>query len=212
MLVGCGSLPRLETLGIVSDDNGDEGVVSLADGLRRGRLPSLRVLGLSSAQIGPQGATALASALTKRALPSLNNLNLGNNQIGDAGLAALAPALRQLPTLKSPFLYKNQITKPGPGHPASAANGKRAGGARDPDRQRQPNHRRGLCGVRRRSLQRVPAGAQDASPAGQNPASEYAQETCVKSLVDREAAPSPRTRAAPRSRPSSAAGRCRPAV
>ena len=63
MLVGCGSLPKLQLLGIVRDNNGDEGVASLADGLRRGRLPSLRVLGLSSAQIGPQGATALVAVV-----------------------------------------------------------------------------------------------------------------------------------------------------
>ena len=42
MLVGCGSLPELRVLGVVGDENGDEGVASLADGLRRGRLPSLR--------------------------------------------------------------------------------------------------------------------------------------------------------------------------
>ena len=34
MLVGCGSLPVLETLGVFGDENGDEGVASLADGLR----------------------------------------------------------------------------------------------------------------------------------------------------------------------------------
>merc|ERR1719231_1653388 len=100
MLVGCGSLPRLETLGIVRDDNGDEGVASLADGLRRGRLPSLQFLQLCNIQMGPQGATALASALTKRALPSLEELFLNDNPLGVAGLAALLPALRRLPPLK----------------------------------------------------------------------------------------------------------------
>ena len=100
MMVGCGSLPALERLGIFIDDNGDEGVASLADGLRRGRLPSLRRLSLVYAQIGPQGATALASALTKRALPSLEIFNLYGNPLGDAGLAALLPALRRLPPLK----------------------------------------------------------------------------------------------------------------
>ena len=106
MLVGCGSLPRLRELDIWNDHNGDEGVASLADGLRRGRLPSLRELCLINAQVGPR-ATALATALTKRALPSLERLQLYDNQIGDAELAALAPALRRLPTLKSLFLgYK----------------------------------------------------------------------------------------------------------
>jgi len=109
MLVGCGSLPRLEGLAIFRDDNGDEGVVSLADGLRRGRLPSLQVLSLWDAQIGPQGATALASALTKRALPSLEFLSLGGNPLGDAGLAALLPALRQLPSLKMLYLEQTNI-------------------------------------------------------------------------------------------------------
>ena len=107
MLVGCGSLPKLETLDITTD-NGDEGVVSLADGLRRGRLPSLQILGLS-AQIGPQGATALAPALTKRALPSLERLSLSSNPLGDAGLAALLPALRRLPPLKLLYLMSTQI-------------------------------------------------------------------------------------------------------
>ena len=51
MLVGCGSLPRLVRLGVIGDANGDEGVTSLADGLRRGRLPSLRSLFLANAQI-----------------------------------------------------------------------------------------------------------------------------------------------------------------
>merc|ERR1719231_812272 len=89
VLVGCGSLPRLETLGIVGDDNGDEGVVSLADGLRRGGLPSLRYLALINAQIGPQGGTALAPTLTKRALPSLKGLVLAGTSIGDEGVASL---------------------------------------------------------------------------------------------------------------------------
>ena len=110
MLVGCGSLPVLERLIIGGDANGDDGMISLADGLRRGRLPSLQALALANAQIGPQGATALAPALTKRALPSLEMLHLWSNQIGDAGLAALAPALRQLPKLKIIHLNNDQIT------------------------------------------------------------------------------------------------------
>ena len=109
MLVGCGSLPKLQLLDIITDNNGDEGVASLADGLRRGRLPSLRRLALFNAQIGPQGATALAPALTKRALPSLKSLSLHNNPLGDAGLAALLPALRQLPPLRSLRLINTNI-------------------------------------------------------------------------------------------------------
>ena len=109
MLVGCGSLPRLVSLGIINDDSGDEGVVSLADGLRRGRLPSLRNLWLANAQIGPQGATALAPALTKRALPSLEELCLYDNPLGDAGLAALLPALCRLPQLKELELIQTNI-------------------------------------------------------------------------------------------------------
>ena len=110
MLVGCGSLPRLVTLDIFDDDNGDEGVALLADGLRRGRLPSLQVLDLGSTEIGPYGATALARALTKRALPSLKILSLASNSLGDAGLAALLPVLRQLPPLKVLVLSSNNIT------------------------------------------------------------------------------------------------------
>ncbi len=109
MLVGCGSLPRLRDLGIIGDENGGEGVVSLADGLRRGRLPSLQGLALANAHIGPQGATTLAPALTKRALPSLERLALYDNPLGDAGLAALLPALRRLPPLKELHLVDTSI-------------------------------------------------------------------------------------------------------
>ena len=44
MLVGCGSLPRLERLAIYQ--HGEEGVASLVDGLSLGRLPSLLELDL----------------------------------------------------------------------------------------------------------------------------------------------------------------------
>ena len=107
-----GRRPRLAGLAIWFDANGDEGVTSLVDGLRRGRLPSLRTLALY-AQIGPQGATALASALTKRELPSLDRLNLAHNPLGDAGLAALLPALRHLPPLRLLFLTGTNITDEG---------------------------------------------------------------------------------------------------
>ena len=109
MLVGCGSLPNLVRLRISNDNNSGEGVVSLADGLSRGRLPSLQLLALTKSQIGPQGAAALAPALTKRALPSLEMLALDDNPLGDAGLAALLPGLRQLPTLKGLCLNKTNI-------------------------------------------------------------------------------------------------------
>ena len=109
-LARCGSLPMLQRLDILNDNNGDEGVALLADGLRRGKTPSLHRLGLVDAQIGPQGAIALASALTKRALPSLDYINLNSNQLGGAGLTALAPALRQLPKLRMLCLDDNEIT------------------------------------------------------------------------------------------------------
>ena len=51
-LARCGSLPMLQELGIYVNDNGDEGVTLLADGLRRGRLPSLQILRLVATQIG----------------------------------------------------------------------------------------------------------------------------------------------------------------
>ena len=80
MLVGCGSLPRLVRLTIDTDDNGDEGVASLADGLRRGRLPSLFTLGLFNTQIGPQGATALASAATFDATTAIKRRHFPQHQ------------------------------------------------------------------------------------------------------------------------------------
>ena len=110
MLFGCGSLPKLVALSIIADDNGDEGVVSLADGLRRSRMPVLIAFQLLRAEIGPQGATALASALTKRALPSLEHLSLSANPLGDAGLATLLPALRQHPKLDTVHLAGTNIS------------------------------------------------------------------------------------------------------
>ena len=106
MLLGCGSLPRLSYLSIIRV--GNESVVSLAEGLRRGGLPSLRVLDLG-AQIGSEGAHALAPALTERALPSLLSLNLGGNPLGDAGLTALLPALCRLPPLETLDLAETNI-------------------------------------------------------------------------------------------------------
>ena len=96
MLIGCKSLPMLEDLEIWGNwAHGGEGVLSLADGIRRGGLPALREIALFDSEIGPDGANVLASALTKRA--SLTVLYLNGNPLGDAGLAALLPALRQLP-------------------------------------------------------------------------------------------------------------------
>ena len=112
MLVGCGSLPRLAYLAILRDDNGDEGVVSLADGLRRGRLPSLQRLYLVDAQIGPQGATALAPTLTKRALPSLVELGLGAvGSLRPAQAQRVLPRASEVPELA------------GDGKPVAAARG-----------------------------------------------------------------------------------------
>ena len=74
-LVGCGSLPMLESLTI-------HRVVSLTAGLRRGGLPSLRRLTLNSSKIGDQAASALASALTKRAVPELQEFRLYDSEMG----------------------------------------------------------------------------------------------------------------------------------
>ena len=112
-LVGCGSLPMLRNLCIECDECGDEGVVLLAVGLRRGGLPSLGTLRFASSQIGEQAASALAAALTKRAVPALTTLHLGDNELGDLGLVALAPALRQLPTLTELKMWDNEISDRG---------------------------------------------------------------------------------------------------
>ena len=108
MLVGCGSLPKLEKLCIVGDANGDEGLVPLADGLRRGGLPALQNLLLLTG-FGPQGATTLCAAFTKRALPSLLVLALDMNPLGVAGLRNLLPGLRQLPNLLKLSLTQTNI-------------------------------------------------------------------------------------------------------
>ena len=113
MLIGCGALPRLRGLQICRNENGDEGVNSLAAGIRRGP-PSIEFLLLIHTQLAPQGASALATVLTKQALPSLQHLDLGGNlQLGDAGLAALASGLRQLPALKTLGLQRTNITDQG---------------------------------------------------------------------------------------------------
>ena len=96
-LVGCGSLPMLESLDIEGDDCGGKGVVLLAAGLRRCGLPSLCNLRLASLNIGDQAASGLAATLTIRAVPALLSIHLDDNQIGDVGMLALVPALRQLP-------------------------------------------------------------------------------------------------------------------
>ena len=107
-LVGCGSLPMLESLDIEGDDCGGKGVVLLAASLRRCGLPSLCSLCFVGSQIGDQAAAALAAALTIRAVPALLSIHLLDNQIGDVGLLALVPALRQLP-LTDLCLSGNQI-------------------------------------------------------------------------------------------------------
>ena len=85
-LVGCGSLPMLESLTVDDGPGGarfiEEGVVSLTAGLRRGGLPSLRRLSLPSSQIGDQATSALASALTKRAVPKFQELRLYDREMG----------------------------------------------------------------------------------------------------------------------------------
>jgi hypothetical protein len=106
------SLPNLQHLCIDGcRDNANEGVASLAAGLRRGALPSLQRLSLADAQIGPLGASALAPALTT--LPSLDVVRLARNPIGDDGLAPLAPALRACPKLWLLDLAQTQISDQG---------------------------------------------------------------------------------------------------
>ena len=107
-LIGCGSLPMLESLDIEGDDCGGKGVVLLAAGLRRCGLPSLCNLRFAGSQIGDQAAAALAVTLTIRAVPALLSIHLDDNQIGDVGMLALVPALRQLP-MTTLSLWGNQI-------------------------------------------------------------------------------------------------------
>ena len=108
------ALPLLEDLTVGSDDNGDEGVTSLAAGLCGGCLPSLTGLYLYEARISLQGVSALAPALTARVLPSLHTLNLSRNSIGDAELAVLAAPLRQLAGLAKLLLFVRRARAPQP--------------------------------------------------------------------------------------------------
>ena len=74
----------LETLQLVSNKLGDNGVAQLAQATH---LPRLVTLGLNYNDCGARAAAALAES---RAFPSLHALGLGDNLIGPEGAEALA--------------------------------------------------------------------------------------------------------------------------
>ena len=104
MLLGCGSLPRLETLAV--HGSSDEGVFSGS---------SIEHLNIAVDDSGDKGGVFfLAEGLCRGGgLPVLHTLNLSMNPFGDAGLAALLPALLQLPMLKLLYLAYTKITDEG---------------------------------------------------------------------------------------------------
>ena len=104
-----GVLQRLQVLYIWGNNQGDDGVESLAAGLRLGGLPSLETLVLVMLDMGPRGAAALAAALTRWTVPSLRIVNFRYNRIGDAGLKALAASFHLLPKLDQLELGDNEF-------------------------------------------------------------------------------------------------------
>ena len=118
--LGRGALPRLKFLNLYSCGIGDAGLVALAPALRR--LPGLNSLDLMSNPLGDEGVAALVASPPLAGAPppptevltKLMVLYLSSTQITDAGCAALAAALdgAALPALKTLYLQ---------GIPASAA-------------------------------------------------------------------------------------------
>ena len=105
-----GGMLRLATLDLGNNPLiGDEGVQTLARGLRGRSLPSLHELALDETGMGDKGAVALAGALCSDSLFSLKNLFLNRNKIGDAGLVALAAPLRKHSALDMLVLNDNNI-------------------------------------------------------------------------------------------------------
>eukprot|EP00964_Phaeocystis_antarctica_P079374 scaffold49442_cov59-Phaeocystis_antarctica.AAC.3 len=113
--LGRGALPRLKFLHLFHTAIGDAGLVALAPALRR--LPALETLDLMGNPFGDEGLAVLvappppppAGSLSppKGGLAKLKKLDLGNTQITDAGCAALAAALDAgaLPALEELHLY-----------------------------------------------------------------------------------------------------------
>ncbi len=110
---------QLKTLHLSSNQIGDAGAVTLADGVRARR--TLTTLHLIDNQIGDAGAVAIADSV--RANNTFTTLNLDGNQIGDAGAVALANGVRTSVTLTTLHLKSNRIGDVGA---VSLANGLRA--------------------------------------------------------------------------------------
>eukprot|EP00964_Phaeocystis_antarctica_P097044 scaffold63254_cov67-Phaeocystis_antarctica.AAC.2 len=118
--LGRGALPRLIELDLDDATIGDAGLLALAPALRR--RPALETLGLMGNPLGDEGLAALvAPPLPAGALPpptavlaKLRVLDLRYTKVTDAGCATLASALNSgvLPALKTLWLH---------GTPASAA-------------------------------------------------------------------------------------------
>lgn len=94
-----GSLPALETLGLVHCRLGDAGAGELAEALAFAgaassvhRTPGLKCLDLAFNGINADGARALARWCLP--LPALEHLRLDGNPLGDAGAMCLVEALR----------------------------------------------------------------------------------------------------------------------
>ena len=86
-----GMLPGLRTLDLRNNEAlGDEGAVSLAAVLSKGKLPKLEDLLIGTIGMGDTGAAALARALG--GAPALKLLLVGGNQFGEAAAAELKAA------------------------------------------------------------------------------------------------------------------------
>jgi hypothetical protein len=98
--LGRGAMPRLKRLWLINVAIGDAGLVALAPALRR--LPALESLGLLDNPFGDEGLAALVAPPPPPAgappppaggLTKLKELYLSSTQITDAGCAALAAVL-----------------------------------------------------------------------------------------------------------------------
>ena len=90
-------LPALETLLLLNNPFGDEGLAALVAPLppaavlppTTGVLPKLKTLGLSATRVTDAGCATLAAALDSGALPALEDLSLGRTGASPAAKAAL---------------------------------------------------------------------------------------------------------------------------
>ena len=111
---GIKSLTSLKALVLGINSIGDRGAAKLVEGIKH--LTSLETLDLSRNEIGDRGAAKLAEGIIH--LTSLEILNLRSNRVGDDGVVALTGGIRSLTSMKELDLSYNEV---GPGGVAKLA-------------------------------------------------------------------------------------------